>query len=382
MKSKIVSYFIVLLPFLGVCVSPIPRVDLSVFCLFFICMYLFTTKIQLSLKKNMFTVFLLYLLITTFVNLSFFEGNSIYEYPNSYLIILRLFKVLFVLIVFFNFDFLRYYDISLALKAMRNIIWLNLCFLLIQVLFFIFYNVKILNPLIYIVNNDLYINSTMQMGEFLRPSGFFLEPSFFVHYCYIYFCYLLFKKEVDRKERFDSIFLPLGLLLTGSGLGLLVFIAFSSIFCFKITHKNVMKTFLLLIVLLLIFFALYRLPFIQMILERISSSAVSYGGNAFWGRVAAGYDYYLQLPLINQIFGCGFGNVPMNCYFNGLSYILTTIGIFGLFFFISIISLYFYKAKRWSRACIVCYILFLIGSQDFTAFSIVTLIANIENKKS
>lgn len=132
------------------------------------------------------------------------------------------------------------------------------------------------------------------VGYLYRPSGFFLEPSHFFLYSFPIIVVLLLSIDRDKKDFRTALFLSLGLLLTTSGMGIVVlaglwtlyFLIYKRIENYSISSfiKQISVRSVVIVLLLVVFFYFaYRgIPFIQNAVDRILTEDET--SNAIEGR--------------------------------------------------------------------------------------------------
>lgn len=262
-------------------------------------------------------------------------------------------------------------DYKCVINAIGKIVFVNVGFIVVQRLFYQLLGTPVANPISFLATNEAYNSPkyTMLIGSYLRPSGFFFEPSHFSQYCSLYLCFLLFgERSVNVKK---VIFVALGIMLSGSGMGILMLIALLGASLVLQFHKRILTSFIYVGVFTIILFYMSKSSFVQTMLYRVFSNGTVYGGNAIEARIGNGYHIYQSLNLINKLFGCGYGHVPNNVYLNGLAYLLNTLGLFGSILFFSTCNYIFIRTKSWARWSILCYLVLLVGAQVFTPALIV-----------
>ncbi|WP_220493644.1 hypothetical protein, partial [Pseudoalteromonas sp. SR41-8] len=157
--------------------------------------------------------------------------------------------------------------------------------------------------------NELIENSSYYFSEFgYRFSSLFSEPAHFSQYIGLALLLLVLQEKVIFSKRFDSslmFLLAISLLLSASGTGfallILVFIAFTKVRILQ--NKSILG---------LLFFIYISIPAIAFVLlnfstgfERMTSfSDVS----SIYIRVIRPYSVYFDMPVLQMIFGVGYGN--------------------------------------------------------------------------
>ena len=372
MYNKNVSRLIALLPLLSVYRSPISGIDIGTVLLFIIAFKYFLKNKGLYTKKhNPYNWLMIYIFLTTVINISAFAFTDNLQYASVTITILRLMKLIMVLFFVFTLDLFQYMDFKEIIGTLEKTVFVNSGFIVIQRCSYQLLGRIIANPLVRIATNEAYADSryNMLIGQYIRPSGFFLEPSHFAQYCSVYLCYILF---LDRRLNFKRILIvTIGIILSGSGMGILMLVLLVGISLIIHLKKRLITTTLYIVIYTgaVLFFG--KSGFINSILGRVFTNENLYGGNAVRARIGNGYRIFESLNALNKVFGCGYGHVPNSIYLNGWAYVLNTLGILGVLVF-GLVAVYtFIKTKSWGRWVIVCYLLLMAGAQLFTASSIV-----------
>lgn len=371
MKTMIISWLVALLPILSICKSPISGLDLGTFSTIIVAfVFLLKRRRLCTRRKYIFNYFILYILLITIINILIGSSSSA-NYASPTLTMLRLGKVVLVLLLFFSFNLIGITEYKCVINAIDKIVFVNVGFIVVQRLFYQLLGTPIANPISFLATNEAYNgpNYTMLIGSYLRPSGFFFEPSHFSQYCSLYLCFLLFgEKSINVKK---VIFVALGIMLSGSGMGILMLVALLGVSLVLRFHKRILTSFMYIGAFAIILFYMSKSSFVQTMLDRVFSDGAVYGGNAIEARIGNGYRIYQSLNLINKLFGCGYGHVPNGVYLNGLAYLLNTLGLFGSTLFFFVCNYVFIRTKTWARWSILCYLVLLVGAQVFTPALIV-----------
>lgn len=373
--KKIVSLLIPLLPILSIYKSPIPKVDLSTFiiCIIFALIIIKTKndKSKLIIKKSPLNLLLLY----CFYIIASFSICLMKTSLSSELltVIFRIGKmVLFTIFIVVCINH-KIFDYKYSFSIYKKII-LASCFMIIfQTIAFYFFKKNIYGVLMpLILQGDYhYIEYDMIKLQYLyRPCAFFLEPSNMTSY-FSFFLAILLSKKPNRNDILLSVFVTISMLLTTSGQAYLYGGLLWGIFLFSLMRKKITKKtiLVLLIVFLLLPIAinkLYNTEIVFKSLQRIVDGSAS-GGNAVIGRIST-LSYYQNLPIINKVFGVGYGNPVPNVYLSSLTYTLYCTGVIGsiivLLFFISLLKNY----KK--RNAVLYWMVSLIFSSTFIATDI------------
>ena len=155
-----------------------------------------------------------------------------------------------------------------------------------------------------VTQQNIWVRNSVNFGVagyMFRPSGFFLEPSHFFLYSFPIITVLLLSVNRDKKDFRTALFLSLGLLLTTSGMGIAVlaglwtlyFLVYKKASDYSINNIlkiiNVRSVVLVILLLVLFYFAYRSIPFIQNAVDRILSDDET--SNAIDGRVRLVSDY-------------------------------------------------------------------------------------------
>ena len=266
----------------------------------------------------------------------------------------------------YNYAMIFYEKFSVVLSIIVSIQWLFLLF---------GYKMQII-PYDYAIY-DCY--SQIDLAEFseFRPSSLFFEPSHFSVYVIPVICYLLFSDEkIDSKKIAYIIIITLGVLFSGSGIGIITCI---SMFFFKaFLSKNKRVVFVLIMILFSAILLLYLYSqLFQFSVTRLIDNANE--TSPLEARIS-GYDYFNSLPGIVKIFGCGANNLPYDeniyqkltlIYFSSGATQLCCYGLCGTFL---LLFLFYYPIKKGSlfQKVLSCVFLFFsIFSAFITTFTIV-----------
>jgi len=259
--------------------------------------------------------------------------------------ILRLGKFVIILSIVFLIANYHAFDYNLAKKYLRIMAFITTLIIIIQNIAFYICNKYISLVAYNYITNEAYINSIIYPSmQLYRPTSLFLEPAHYSQYNILCLCYSLFGDHQNRKSNLKlAIFITVGLLLSTSGQGILLCALLWFIFNLSIMQKSI---------------------------YRVWDFEKGEPGPALSTRLFT-YSYFNELPLLYKFIGVGFGNVPPGVYFNGISYILYTIGVIGLFIVMLFLLNAFIHTRNFQRCFCLIYFLLLIGSQTFTAVNIV-----------
>ena len=351
-RQRFSSILVALMPLLSVYKSPIPGVDLATLTvlLTFIIIMLNEKKITLDPHSHNMDLVLLYVVLVTVFNLVFFKPSFGWDYAEKSLVALRLMKFTIIIIVYFTFSFLRNTDLPMLMFAVRVIVHINVLFIVIQQLLYLGWGIVVYNPFTNVAMVDQYQMDKYSMVagfHLFRPSAFFLEPSHLAQYFFVYLCYVLYQEKNELVLGRELFITALGILCSGSGMGVLMLIALVAVWGVWRMQFNLVKTFFLSFLILIGFIVLM-------------STA----------RIGDGYNLYEDLGLVNKIFGAGFGNVP-SFFLNGIAYMLNTVGVMGIVIMLLSILHIYVRAQLWAKWVLVVYVVMTAAAQMFSTDAIV-----------
>lgn len=243
-----------------------------------------------------------------------------------------------------------------------------------------------------------YYNRDM---TYIRFPGPFSEPSHYAAYLIPLLAILLFDNEKKLQEKWKlPVLISITMVISTSGVGILLGAAtWGMYFAFNYsTTKN----------------RLILLPFIVMAAATIFSLLIMYSeqfsitvsnlfsvqdqvrfatGSKADYRIYRGFSMYLQLPVLNKLFGVGFANmndfaISHNIgtiydiatsqtveYYNGISQILLYSGLVGFCLWAKGIIDYSKKMKTIGKIILILYNIYLVGSGNlFSGYSSIFLI--------
>lgn len=197
-------------------------------------------------------------------------------------------------------------NISYFFKYVTRIAILATIAIIIQ---FIYHNVFgrtiDFRPLSWLVSqNVIWVRTAANYGAagyLYRPSGFFLEPSHFFLYSFPIITVLLLSVNRNKKDLRTAIFLSLGLLLTTSGMGIVVLAGLWTLYFLiykrasdysvsSIVNQISVRSVIIVVLLVIGFYLSYRLiPIVQNIVDRFLTEDQT--TNAIDGRVRLVSDY-------------------------------------------------------------------------------------------
>ena len=244
---------------------------------------------------------------------------------------------------------------------------------MIQQLLYLGWGIVVYNPFTNVAMVDQYQMDKYSMVagfHLFRPSALFLEPSHLAQYFFVYLCYVLYQEKNELVLGRELFITALGILCSGSGMGVLMLIALVAVWGVWRMQFNLVKTFFLSFLILIGFIVLMSTSFMQSVFSRVFTDNVEYGGNAIQARIGDGYSLYEDLGLVNKIFGAGFGNVP-SFFLNGIAYMLNTVGVMGIVIMLLSILHIYVRAQLWAKWVLVVYVVMTAAAQMFSTDAIV-----------
>ena len=216
------------------------------------------------------------------------------------------------------------------------------------------------------------ISITGRRIAFYRPSAFFLEPShMFVYLCAPLVYKLLAAAKTDNKDRKTAILLSVGMILSTSGMGIIVTVALWLLYLAKrggkdrrlsvaklLQPKNILLLVSITTVLLILYF---RVDFFHRSVARIFSSGTDYR-NAVSSRVDAGGAFIGQMRGKQLLIGISDHYSDVDFHMTGFNATMYKFGIIG-----TLLSYLFYiRCLRELKDAYFWLALILIGVSFFT----------------
>ena len=339
-KANIFTLVVVFLPILSVYASGIPGFSFGDVCLFLVFIYyiLNSRKNKLIIKKNNIVTELLIMVISIIV-LTMID-IIILDYSNYFNIIIRIIRKSFYYCTaaLFAIKYFNYYD---GEKLMIKVGLFATFYLFLQYLFFYTtgFVLKGFIPFLPLYHETYsLVDYSSIFTTMYRPTSILLEPAHISRYLCIPLIISLFDDRIKIKNRIIiSLLLSLAIFMTTSGTGIIcvtvIWLVYFIKMIFKATSSGKLKIYSIFIIIFFIIFSLILLnsSFTQNALYRISYIDLL-NVNTAGGARFRGFVQYSKLPLINKIFGVGYGNIAdgaLNTWYSGASYMLYGCGIIG-----------------------------------------------------
>lgn len=214
-----------------------------------------------------------------------------------------------------------------------------------------------------------------------RPTSILLEPAHASRYICVPLVISLFDKRINFKKRnLISILMSIAIVMTTSGSGIICVAVIWFVYILKLL-LNLVKSrklkkmhLILLLIFPIIALLVMKSSIAQNAILRIINSDLS-NANTAGGARFRGFVRYFALPLLNKIFGMGYGNIDdsgLSTWFSGASYILYGCGIIGFIICIIIFSKMYKKLNNTTGKVLllIWFILFFIDDSFMSHVSV------------
>jgi len=374
--AKIFSWFLALAPvltiygFYGVDLATILGLILWPACLFYI--YLKNGKISFM---PLVSLLLLYVVVITVLNLVFVKNL----YVGEDLILLRLLKYalwLGIVPLILNSDI---FDFGYTLECYKKVCVCAAIYLIIQQIAFNAFSLILPRLFIpYTANPNAGVAILQQDFSaadvaFFRPSAFFLEPAQFADYILLALVLIFMDPDTATKDKWLYYLLPCAVIASTSGLGYMLLFTLFIIGNFsRIAHN---PKFTLAFVFTLIGFALvyHNVSYINTLVSNTLGRLSNFDdplNNAFLRRFSS-YYFLNGLDIRALFLGNGYGNILAGEYFNGLPYMIWTMGFLGTALYAGMLF-NFYEKSNFTNNVFLFFVLSMnVFAQGFTPISII-----------
>ena len=348
------------------------------------------------IKMNSLTISKKYSLIYLFIIYSFLITISMCIFLNGGIgsPLVRMIRDFFYYFVIF-FLGIHFFDIKSFKKLLIYFCVILSAFIILQVLVYTVTGYLIPGFLMNASLNDggytgaqlysKYIRYASIAG-YLKPNGFLCEPAHCAQCFFVAILVLLFSDKREKNDMIIALFISVGMALTMSTSAILYLMFAWGVWCIKEGKKNLIKILVILFVVSAIGMIAIKngqldnmFVVIQRFTKTISGDAVT---NSSQLRMMKGFSTFLALPLLQQVFGIGFGNYSAaisliignaeinmveNEYMNTVAYILVSSGVIGFILMI----LFFIRVYRcscgMSRIMIVALLIMSLGSSVYSS---------------
>lgn len=344
-------------------------------------------SITISKKYSLIYLFVVYSLFVTILMCSLFNGDMISP-------LVRMVRDFFYYFVIF-FLGMHFFDMNSFKKYLVRFCVVLSGFIILQVLVYAATGYLIPGFLLNASLNDggytgaeLYANYIRyaNIAGYLKPNGFLCEPA---HCAQCFFVAVLVLLFGDRREKTDiiyAIFISIGMVLTMSTSAMIYLLFAWGVWCIKEGKRNIIKIFILLVFaggLVIIAIKNGQLDNVFIVIQRFTKTITGdLVTNSSQLRMIKGFSTYMALPVLQKIFGIGFGNYSAaissiisnveinmleNEYMNTVAYILVSSGFIG-FFLISLFFVLLYKYScNTSKVMVVALLIMSLGSSIYSS---------------
>lgn len=385
-RIKIFSVLLVLMPILNqYAITTLFLMDIVAL----IGIVLFFLRGRHCIKANYaMIIYVLYILLDTVLYSNVLSGVPVST------IVIRVFRVV-VLYGFFFFISDDYFDIGYAFRVYTKVVYISTVIIAFQILMY-FITGNDINFLIpglpinygsFATSSELmhswHVNATI---GYYRPCSFFLEPAMQAQYVLPWLAISLATKqdELGKRPMLKLILVTLGICCTTSSLGILcAAILWLINSCISISKKNTGKTILAVPILLVGLLIITNTGILDVdIFNKLSRINSSEGGSTTW-RLLRGFACFKEMPFLNQLIGCGYGNIStfftqnnittiydagltVNSYMNAGSTLLCSLGLAGfILYLIAMRKILFSNMKPMKFSILICLLILVFTSSIF-----------------
>ena len=357
MKKREINLFtlvVIILPILSIYASGIPGFSFGDVCLAsvsFLLIVNYARKKGINIKKNN-PIKSLWILIFSIIFITMIDMIIVDE-VNVVDILIRIIRRVFYYGVAVLFSS-TYFQYDSGGKLIVKIGVFSSLYLMLQYILYysLGYVLKGFIPFFPIYHeNYASIDYSNIFKVMYRPTSILLEPAHASRYICIPLIISLFDEKINFKRRnLISILMSVAIVMTTSGSGIICVITIWLIYFLKllinvVRNGKLKKSYLLLILIFpIIALLVMKSSIAQNAILRIKNSDLS-NVNTAGGARFRGFASYFALPMLNKIFGMGYGNINdfgLSTWFSGASYMLYGCGIIG-FIICIIVFLKIYK---------------------------------------
>lgn len=388
--NRVFSYLVVIMMLGNVYLFPLFKsLDMGEIIMMVFIPYFVLNMSSFSIKReySLIYVFVGYSLLVTLFMSVVLNGNI----SDS---IVRMIRDFFYYFVIF-FLGTHFFDMYTFKKVLVRFCILLSAFVILQVIVYTFMGYLIPGFLMGASLNDggyigaqLYSNyiSYANIAGYLKPNGFLCEPAHCAQCFFVAILVLLFGNNKEKNDIKCAVFISIGAAFTMSTSAMLYLIFAWGVWCFKESKKNFLRIIVIVfcaIVLMVMAIKNGYLDNVMIVMQRftktISGDNVT---NSSQLRMMKGFTTFLALPLLQKVFGIGFGNyaaiIPLignssainmvdNEYMNTVSYIMVSAGVIGFI----IMCMFFVRLFRQNfglgRIMIIALIIMSFGSSIYSS---------------
>lgn len=168
-----------------------------------------------------------------------------------------------------------------------------------------------------------YLNN-LTFGMNGRPTSLFSEPAHLCEYLLPYLAIVLFDKSVYKKSLLKAFVVTFVIISTTSGNGIVVSLIIWGLYFLVFSDFSLQKRIAVLIIGCICFVLIYNylqtLPaFNKIFSELFVNTTGKYSGTKADYRVYRGFDYFMQLPIVQKIVGVGYPHMQIFAFEYGIS---------------------------------------------------------------
>lgn len=369
MLKKMYTLTIVLLPILSMYRGIGSSIDFGTICvlgLFFLNVLYTREKIVLSIPQE-WGCYLVYVIMITL-------GVIVWDNVNGIQMISRLFKnVLYTVVLLISYEN-GFYISGYAKKAYTITTIYSTTYIYIQSFVARFFNRILWGYIPGLVKKISYVEDINRTTpSTFRPSSIFYEPSHYFIYVFVTLILLLFCEERCNAKRLAlALFISGGIVLSTTSMGIifvaiiwLCWVAWKSLKNYRNKRTEIM---FLVVCTMGAMASLILLNSQRVInaLERVFDTGYT-GGNAIAGR-GMGYYEIIKMPIINAIFGYGYGNVGSE-YYPSMAFNFLCIGAIGCFLlFVIFYNIYIKILLKEEKISFIAYIAMCFYGEIFMSY--------------
>lgn len=379
-----IALLLILFPILDQYAGIVSQVSLGE-TLLILCYGLFLLKTRFSLQNSFgtdataYVLMLMFIAVLSLADVLILQSSAV---SDSLVLLMRMtvYAVVVIQLGQYAFDHERVYKIYEAVCIAMAV------YLLLQYVAYYVFNailptylsmIPVKPSLAAYANRDMaYVYSVS-----FRPSALFSEPAKLAQFMYPYLLMELYfvtnKSKYAHKLRIMLV--CAAMILSTSFMGtVLIIMAFGlSFFSKKITANRLI---LAIAVALVVFAVLLNTDIFRSNLQRIVSGLTkSSGVSSASLRLLRGWEIFFKLPILNQIFGVGLGNIggfltshDISIKYGGnygyaeyastFTYILVTLGILGMIGFVAFFAVLYRRCGSYGKRMIVSLVVMSMGS--------------------
>lgn len=388
--NRIFSYLIVLMMLGNVYLFPFFKsLDMGEIIMMIFIPYFVLNMNSFSIKReySLIYVFVGYSLIVTLFMSVVLNGNI--SDP-----IVRMIRDFFYYVVIFLLG-THFFDMNTFKKVLIRFCILLSAFVILQVIVYSLVGYLIPGFLMGASLNDggytgaqLYSKyiSYANIAGYLKPNGFLCEPAHCAQCFFVAILLLLFSNNKEKNDIKWAVFISIGTVLTMSTSAMLYLMFAWGVWCFKESKKNFLRIIIIVFCAILLMVILIKNGYLDNVMIVVQRFTLTISGdnitNSSQLRMMKGFTTFLALPLLQKVFGIGFGNyaaiIPIignslainmvdNEYMNTFSYILVSAGVIGFVIMCMFFVRLFHQNSGLGRIMIVALVIMSFGSSIYSS---------------